>query len=144
MILISHRGNIDGRKPQLENGQRYCESAIDAGYNVEVDVWVYDDIFWTGHARPQYRVDTDFFQRDEVWCHAKDIEALNRLLDIGAHCFFHQNDPVTLTSKGYIWTYPTHKLTGKSICVLPELQTISIENCAGICSDIIGSYNEIN
>ena len=65
MILISHRGNIDGRKPQLENGQRYCQTAIDAGYNVEIDVWVYDDIFWTGHARPQYRVDEDFFLKEE-------------------------------------------------------------------------------
>ena len=34
MILISHRGNINGRNPNLENGQRYCQKAIDAGYNV--------------------------------------------------------------------------------------------------------------
>ena len=140
MILISHRGNIDGRKPQLENGQRYCQAAIDAGYNVEIDVHFYDGILWTGHDRPQYRVDDDFLLQEEVWCHAKDIMALRRLLELETHCFFHQNDPVALTSKGYIWTYPTHQLTPKSICVLPELQTISIENCAGICSDVIESY----
>ena len=140
MILISHRGNINGRKPELENGQRYCQTAIDAGYNVEIDVWVYDGIFWTGHARPQYRVDEDFFLKEEVWCHAKDIEALKRLLDLGAHCFFHQNDNVTLTSEGYLWTNPTHQLTEKSICVLPELQTIDIEGCAGICSDYVERY----
>lgn len=140
MILISHRGNIDGRNPQLENGEGYCQAAIDAGYNVEIDVWVYDGIFWTGHARPQYRVDTDFFLKEEVWCHAKDIEALKRLLELGAHCFFHQNDNVTLTSKGYIWTNPTQPLTEKSICVLPELQTIDIKGCAGVCSDYIVRY----
>ena len=140
MILISHRGNIDGRNPQLENGEGYCQAAIDAGYNVEIDVWVYDGIFWTGHDRPQYRVDTDFFLKEEVWCHAKDIEALKRLLELGAHCFFHQNDNVTLTSKGYIWTNPTQPLTEKSICVLPELQTIDIKGCAGVCSDYIVRY----
>ena len=25
---------------------KYCQ-VIDAGYNVEIDVWVYDGIFWT-------------------------------------------------------------------------------------------------
>ncbi len=139
-FLISHRGNIDGRKPSLENGQRYCEEAIKQGFHVEIDVYWYDGIFWTGHHRPQYRVDPDFFLEEEVWCHAKDIESLKQLLDLGAHCFFHQNDPVTLTSKGYIWTSPIQKLTDKSICVLPELQRTDTSLCAGICSDFIGSY----
>ena len=138
MILISHRGNLNGRNPQYENSDRYCQTAIDRGFNVEIDVW-YTDTWWTGHDRPQYRVNTDFIKQKEVWCHAKNIEALKRLLDLGAHCFFHQNDSVTLTSKGYIWTYPTQTLTEKSICVLPELQKIDTKGCAGICSDYIES-----
>ena len=142
MILISHRGNIDGKNPQYENGQRYCEEAINAGYNVEIDVW-FTDTWCTGHDRPQYRVDPDFFLKEEVWCHAKNIEALKKLLEIGAHCFFHQNDPVTLTSKQYIWTYPTQQLTEKSICVLPELQAVEVSGflpSAGVCSDFIKRY----
>ena len=139
MILISHRGNVNGKKPQYENGQDYCQEAIDAGYNVEVDVW-YTDTWWTGHDRPQYRVDTDFFLKEEVWCHAKNIEALYRLLKLKAHCFFHQNDNVTLTSKGFVWTSPTQQLTDKSICVLPELQRINTILCTGICSDFIERY----
>ena len=139
MILISHRGNIDGRNPIYENSDKYCQTAIDKGFNVEIDVW-YTDTWWTGHDRPGYRVSVDFLKKKEVWCHAKNIEALNRLLDLGAHCFFHQNDNVTLTSKGYLWTNPTHQLTEKSICVLPELQSISIDDCAGICSDYVERY----
>ena len=139
MILISHRGNIDGRNPIYENSDKYCQTAIDKGFNVEIDVW-YTDTWWTGHDRPGYRVDTDFLKKKEVWCHAKNIEALKRLLDLRAHCFFHQNDNVTLTSEGYLWTNPTHQLTEKSICVLPELQAINIENCAGICSDYVERY----
>ena len=143
MILISHRGNVNGRKPELENGQRYCQAAIDAGYNVEIDVHFYDGILWTGHDRPQYRVDDDFLLQEEVWCHAKDIMALRRLLELETHCFFHQNDPVTLTSKGYMWTYPTQPLTEKSICVLPELQLIALKHSAGICSDRIEKYTDL-
>jgi len=139
MILISHRGNMNGLNPHLENNQEYCEEAIDRGFDVEIDVW-YTDAWWTGHDKPQYKVDTDFLKRREVWCHAKNIEALKRLLDLGAHCFFHQNDNVTLTSRRYLWTYPTHQLTEKSICVLPELQTIDIKGCAGICSDYVVRY----
>ena len=143
MILISHRGNINGRNPNLENGQRYCQKAIDAGYNVEIDVHFYDGILWTGHDRPQYRVDDDFLLQEEVWCHAKDIMALRRLLELETHCFFHQNDPVTLTSKGYIWTYPTQPLTEKSICVKPEVQLIALKHSAGICSDVIEKYTDL-
>jgi hypothetical protein len=124
----------------LENGQKYCCDAINAGYNVEVDVHWYDGIFWTGHDRPQYRVDTEFLKKEEVWCHAKDIQALYELQKIGAHCFFHQNDNVTLTSKGFLWTSPTHTLTDNSICVLPELQKINLDKCEGVCSDYIEHY----
>ena len=31
MILISHRGNVYGPKPELENNPRYIQSALDAG-----------------------------------------------------------------------------------------------------------------
>ena len=143
MIFISHRGNINGRNPNLENGQRYCQAAIDAGYNVEIDVHFYDGILGTGHDRPQYRVDDDFLLQEEVWCHAKDIMALRRLLELETHCFFHQNDPVTLTSKGYMWTYPTQPLTEKSICVKPEVQLIALKHSAGICSDVIEKYTDL-
>ena len=140
MILISHRGNIDGKNPKSENGQKYCQKAIDCGYNVEIDIWHTAGTWWAGHANPQYKVSPDFLLKKEVWCHAKNIEALERLLDLGAHCFFHQSDSVTLTTSGYIWTYPTHPLTKKSICVLPELQIIDTKECAGVCSDYIERY----
>ena len=141
MILIAHRGNMNGPN-EYENGQKYCEEAIAQGFNIELDVW-YTDTWWTGHDRPQYRVDPDFLLKKEVWCHAKNIKALKKLLELGAHCFFHQNDPVTLTSQQYIWTYPTQQLTEKSICVLPELQAIEVSAflpSAGVCSDFIERY----
>ena len=140
-IVIAHRGNVNGKQSTLENGQRYCQKAIDAGYNVEIDVHWYDGIFWTGHDKPQYRVNTDFLKKDEVWCHAKDIQALYKLQKIDAHCFFHERDAATLTTKGYIWTFPLEKLTINSICVMPELQRIqSLDKCAGVCTDHADSF----
>ena len=39
MILISHRGNINGRQPNLENLPEYIDSALELGYDVEIDIW---------------------------------------------------------------------------------------------------------
>ena len=39
MILISHRGNINGRIPEKENRPQYIETTLVSGYDVEVDVW---------------------------------------------------------------------------------------------------------
>ena len=52
MILISHRGNILGRKKQLENNPNYIDNALKLGYDVEVDVWSIDKQFYLGHDEP--------------------------------------------------------------------------------------------
>ena len=70
------------------------------------------------------------------------IEALKAMLNRGAHCFWHQEDDVTLTSNGYIWTYPGKQLTTKSICVLPELKKQNHSACYGICTDYPMIYKE--
>ena len=46
MILISHRGNIDGPNPKLENSPEYIQLAMEKGFDVEVDVWYKDDNWW--------------------------------------------------------------------------------------------------
>jgi hypothetical protein len=58
-----------------------------------------------------------------------------------AHYFWHQEDDYTITSKGFIWTYPGKKLFLKSICVLPEKFNYEKIKCTGICSDFIEKYN---
>ena len=61
MKLIAHRGNLNGKNPFYENSPKYCQEAIDKGFDVEIDIW-YTDTWWTGHHRPSYRVDTDFLK----------------------------------------------------------------------------------
>jgi len=137
MILISHRGNIDGSNTEQENRPNYIERALQK-YNVEVDVWYTDKKWFLGHDKPQYRVDFKFLKQEGLWCHTKNIECLYELTKHSdkINCFWHQKDDVTLTSFGYLWTYPGKKLTSKSIAVLPEKKIFeNINIAAGICTD---------
>ena len=141
MFLISHRGNINGPDPLIENNPRYIDKCISLGYDVEVDVWFLNGDVFTGHDYPQYKVSIDYLKNSKFWCHCKNIEALHILLKEDVHCFYHKTDDVTLTSRGYIWTYPKKKLMEGSVCVLPELGFDGLlKKCAGICSDYIGNY----
>ena len=115
MILIAHRGNIDGPNPERENHPEYIRETLDRHYHAEIDVWYKDSKWYLGHDLPQYEVEEDFFSESNLWCHAKNIEALHKMLKEDIHCFWHQEDDVTLTSCGFIWTYPGKELTDNSI-----------------------------
>lgn len=146
MRLISHRGNIDG-KTDAENHPTYILSTIEKGYDVEIDVWSIDDKYYLGHDEPQYEIEPSFLEQAGLWCHAKNIAALHHMTSLGAHCFWHQEDDVTLTSRGYLWTYPNKELFSNSVCVLPEIQKdffdAASSSAVGICSDFIINYRSI-
>ena len=145
MKFIAHRGNTNGPKPDLENSPDYILKAVNLGYDIEVDVWWKDDKWYLGHDEPQYEIDVTFLRNKKFWCHAKDIDALMVMLRNGIHCFWHQEDDCTLTSEGFIWTYPGKELVEKSICVMPEnvVNTMdSLSHISGICSDYISKYQE--
>ena len=147
-IYISHRGNIHGPNPEYENTPDYIISAIQKGFDVEIDVRVCEkNKWWLGHDEGSISVDLSFFleYKQHLWCHAKNLSALENLLNIKSTCLWHQNDYYTLTSNSYIWTYPGYTIGSKSIWVLPEqcpleYYQIYFANCAGICSDYIGDY----
>jgi len=146
MILISHRGNINGPIPKLENNPFYISQAMDKGYSVEIDVW-YDKGWWLGHDEPKYKITRQYLDKWEFWIHCKNLDALSRIGDASSPKYFwHQNDEYTLTSQGLIWTFPRKILTKKSICVLPEMgsyTTKELKKCYGICSDVIEKYKNI-
>jgi hypothetical protein len=142
MFYISHRGNINGPNKKEENKPEYINVAIQNGYDVEIDVRFKNSQFYLGHDFAEYKVDESFLLNKKIWCHAKDVDALHNLKKINAHFFWHQQDDVTLTSKGYFWTYPGKLLTKNSICVLPEVGKDKKIDCAGICSDFIKDYKK--
>ena len=142
MILISHRGNISGIEHDNENSPKYINAALKEGYEVEVDVRFENGVFFLGHDFNQYKINKEYLLNDKLWCHAKTKGALEALDKIKAHYFWHQEDDYTITSKGYIWTYPGKDLLAKSICVLPEKANYKEFNCIGICSDLIQDYRK--
>ncbi len=146
MILIAHRGNIAGPNPQLENKPEYLAGALSSGYDAEIDVWLIDgSSLFLGHDEPQYPILESFISTNAefLWCHAKNVEALEFLLIKGYHCFWHQEDTYTITSERKIWTYPNKPLPTNAICVMPERGFVGdIWNCSGICSDYVGKITE--
>ena len=118
MIYISHRGNISGPKPELENNPSYVEDAIALGFDVEVDLWAVNGGIYLGHDGPQYLVNIPWLtdRAHQLWVHCKNTQALDLAIRHGLHCFFHNVDDYTMTSKGYVWAYPGNKWP--PICVL--------------------------
>ena len=140
MILISHRGNIQGESPGLENMPEYVYDTLNKGYHVEIDVW-YKNGFYLGHNNPKYYVKPNFLSQSKLWCHAKNIEAVVEMSKYSKiHYFWHQQDDITLTSRGYIWAYPGKQPIKNSIAVMPELYGDDVTSCLGICSDYLTNY----
>jgi hypothetical protein len=54
MILISHRGNLNGKDVDNENNPLYIDRALGKGYDVEVDVWYVNGKWYLGHDEPTY------------------------------------------------------------------------------------------
>lgn len=114
MIKVAHRGNTCGTNPAMENNPDYIRQALQEGYYCEADVWFVRDNFYLGHDEPKYLTNLNFLRNEKIVCHAKNIEALHRMLeDPEIHCFWHEGDSCTITSKGYIWKYPEVYFKGK-------------------------------
>ena len=60
MKLISHRGNTSGPATEKENSPSYIKDALDMGYDVEIDVWNINGIWFLGHDDPCYQIDFKF------------------------------------------------------------------------------------
>jgi hypothetical protein len=147
MILISHRGNLNEKQPNRENHPDYIWEAIRKKYHVEIDVWFINGKLKLGHDIPQYDFPFDLIENhySKLWIHCKNLAAISELnkfdkTGIRLNYFWHQNDDITLTSKGYIWAYPGKQPIENSIAVMPEINNDDISKCIGICSDYITNY----
>ena len=144
MILISHRGNINGKIPEYENNPDYVDSAINLGYDVEIDLWWVDGRTYLGHDEPQYEVSDEWLRdrMDKLWVHCKNVELLNWIRSTALHYFWHEEDTLTLTSKNYMWVYPGKQPVIGSIAIMPEIHNDDVSKCLGVCSDFIKRYND--
>ena len=139
MKIISHRGNINGRVPEMENHPDHIISAVRCGYEVEVDVWFIEGKFKLGHDSPQYGVSASWLKDFPLWCHAKNSDALVELLSEGIHCFWHERDSYTLTSHGIPWCYPCKYIRGGisviENSVFVDVGEVFTNDIMGVCVD---------
>jgi hypothetical protein len=143
MVLISHRGNLNGKIEEKENHPDYIDEAISLGYDVEIDVWMIEGVLYLGHDEPQYGITQHWLNQryGNLWIHCKNVEAMEWFNSIGTfNYFWHQEDTLTLTSKNYIWAYPGKQPIEKSVAVLPEIHNDDVNRCIGVCSDYIEKY----
>jgi len=145
MIVIAHRGNLTGPDSKKENTPNQIKLAIKKGFDVEIDLWVLKDKLYLGHDIPQYKISYRFLSdyQNHLWIHCKNIEALLFLKNRNSafanfNYFWHENDKVTLTSKGILWCYPgTYVIGGITVNCRPDWQLAVKQNpnILGICTD---------
>jgi len=145
MKIISHRANLNGPNASTENSIPAINVALYHGFDVEIDVRIVDGQILFGHDIPQYVCPEKLLISiiEKSWFHCKNLEAMLYLPNKfpGIKYFWHQKDDFTLTSNGYIWTYPGQPITKKSILVLPEnldyqeLKKHLSQDPYAICSD---------
>jgi hypothetical protein len=146
-MIISHRGNINGRFESYENEPNYIDKAISDGYDVEIDVWFSNDNLFLGHDNPQYGVNFEWLadRITKLWIHCKNVEAINYFQEcrLDFNYFWHETDTVTLTSKRYVWAYPGKQPIRNSIAVMPEINDDDVSFCIGVCTDYPEKYKQI-
>jgi len=140
MFFISHRGNLTGPNPMKENSVEYINNALSKSFDVEIDLWFKNNNFFLGHDEPKYEIDLNFLKKPGLWIHAKNLECFYQLSNFDLNFFWHEEDKITITSKGFFWNYPGTLLSKKSICVLPEKSDIKEVDCLGYCSDFIEDF----
>lgn len=143
-LLISHRGNTHGPDLDKENTPAAIAQTINSGFDCEVDLRVVESKIFLGHDKPQFQIELSFLNefRDKLWIHCKNFEALVYMnnIDNSFNYFWHQNDMFTLTSKGYIWTFPGNDYSSNSVIVNLDKNLVLDKDCYGICSDYVSHY----
>lgn len=139
MKIISHRGNLNGINKDTENNPHHIIEVLKK-FDVEIDVWFIENKWYLGHDEPQYEVDCHFFT-DTMWLHCKNLDACTKLSDTNLNWFWHENDQMTLTSKGYKWVYPNIYIQNGITVEFGHNKNLP-NYIMGICTNYPDKYNE--
>ena len=81
---------------------KFILNALNFGYDVEIDIWHYKNELYLGHDEPTILLPEELLEhKDKLWFHAKNLDPLLDLHQLNVHYFWHQNDDVTITNKGF-------------------------------------------
>jgi len=140
MIIISHRGNLSGPDWKNENSPRQIKKALKEKFDVEIDIWLIKNKWFLGHDKPAYQVPKKFLENPRLWCHAKNRNALTGMIaNKKVHCFWHEKDLYTITSKNIIWVYPRQK-TCKNSVLVSKGPRLAEGRMLGVCTDFPFRY----
>lgn len=137
MLIISHRGNLDGPDLLRENTQSQVIKCIDLGFDVEIDVWANSkNNLYLGHDLPLEEIDLEYLDKysKHLWIHCKNFKAIELLSKHNFNYFWHENDKMTITSKGIPWCYPNNYISN-GITVVLNRHIPNQLNVLGICTD---------
>ncbi len=143
MLIIAHRGNLNGPDKTTENTPEQILLCLSKGFHCEIDVWLINDKLLLGHDEPEHETNITFILQNanKLWCHCKHLESFQYLLKFKEiNCFYHTDEDYILTSHLYIWTYPGKPVPNdNAIVVMPEWnKDIKYnKNIAGICTDYV-------
>ena len=155
MKLISHRGNMIGPNLSRENSPSYIDTAISAGYDVEVDINYLDNKFFLGHDTPDYEISEIWMEKrkHKIWFHCKNLDAASRLCELQKNYetpymfFCHTSDNFVLTSTNHIWVHNL-ELNLNDKCIIPLLSDTDLiftttKKIYAICTDYINLSKSI-
>ncbi len=149
MIYISHRGNINGRIPEMENSPEYIDDTIKQGYHVEIDVRLQGGSLFLGHDKPQYEISKNWImdRKHNLWIHTKNFEAMSYLINYRhITAFYHEKENhVLVTNTDVFWSHNLNEATAKSVIPLLSMDDINKwerKEVYGICSDYIKTVAE--
>lgn len=152
MKIISHRGNLEGPNPNLENNPDHIKSILDKYplLSVEIDVWLEYNMLFLGHDRPEHKISLSWLMtlpKDRTYYHLKSLRTVEYFnstgLDKNNNCFFHNDDKVVYTSFGDLWCYPETYLENGITVMWDSSSPPSLVK--GICTDYpLKFLNEID
>jgi len=133
-----------GLNPNRENTPSYIDTAISAGYEVEVDINYLNGKFYLGHDTPDYEITITWMdkRKSNIWFHCKNLESASHLgLLEGFKFFCHTSDDFVLTSTNHVWVHDLSTNIGDR-SIIPLLSDEEVINYNGnipyaICTDYI-------
>jgi hypothetical protein len=148
--LISHRGNINGVNTERENEQTYLQEAIEAGYDVELDIRRLNHTLWFGHDGPTHMASMAWLlnYKNNLWIHTKNFDAMDFLIEHNFRVFYHQiEDHVVIGNTRIIWSRAISEASTRSMIPLlsmDDINQVDIKslNVYAICSDFVQTIKE--
>jgi len=125
-----------GRNEKLENNPVHV-FPLSKRCQVEIDLWRVNDMLFLGHDAPTYKIKQKLFNKN-LWIHCKNLSAVEFMSKTKYNWFWHENDKMTLTSKGYIWCFP--EVYMKDGITVMNCASVPPAKLKGICTDFLNYY----